>query len=380
MTKWAASLFALSSLCLLAGCRDSGSARELATTDSLYVTAPVVSVNDAPGDGSKSFTDIRSAAFLDDTTFVVADARGRVVIAHIDGRIEREVGQAGAGPGEFRVPMLVTASENGFAMWDATLRRMSWFDGAGEFQRAQSLPHAQSTMPVAPHGTAFLTVRESGQLADTAKAQAALMRIGADPAIGDTLLGPFAVPEFGWEVRDERSGTGRMINPPVFAVAPSWRLHGDSIVVWVDAETGRIVVVDPKSGTVRREGRLLRASRSVSSVDRDSFFAAYARRFGIDPISDEVRATVPITTTFPVAARLLVDGCEIWAGDVDPAGRAETGWLGRHWEVRDVCRGRSRVVVVPVGVELLDVRGKWMVGVAEDELGGQQLQLFANAR
>jgi len=73
----------------------------------------------------------------------------------------------------------------------------------------------------------------------------------------------------------------------------------------------------------------------------------------------------------------MVDGCEIWAGDVDPGGRSETGWLGHIWEVCDVCRGRSRVVIVPVGVELLDVRGKWIVGVAEDELGGQQIQVFA---
>lgn len=363
-------------LLLLTACRSAESPRSTLATDTLRIEGPLASLQDDGVEGAAAFTDVRSGAFINDTSFVVADSRGRLVVVSTTGRLLREVGRLGSGPGEYRIPMLVTARRDSFALWDAGLRRMSWFRLDGQLLHVQQLAQAQSAMPVVPVPSAFLTVAESGQLSDTAPAQGALIRIRVDSGRVDTLFGPYVVPEFGWQLTDERSGAGRMVNPPLFSVAPMWRVLDDSLVVWVHAGTGRIVLLDAVNGTVRREEQLERKQRPVSDADRDLYFAAVSERMGIGPISAELRANVNVSPVFPVASRVLVDGCSVWAADVDPTGRDESSWLGSAWEVRDVCIGQSSVVILPAGVELLDVRGALMIGVRPDETGVQRVHVF----
>lgn len=65
----------------------------------------------------------------------VVDLRGRSVL-HLspDGDFIRRIGRSGEGPGEFRSPTIVRATEQGFAVFDR-LAGISFFDTTGSFQR-----------------------------------------------------------------------------------------------------------------------------------------------------------------------------------------------------------------------------------------------------
>ena len=65
----------------------------------------------------------------------VVDLRGRSVL-HLspDGDFIRRIGRPGEGPGEFRSPTIVRATEQGFAVFDR-LAGISFFDTTGSFQR-----------------------------------------------------------------------------------------------------------------------------------------------------------------------------------------------------------------------------------------------------
>ncbi|MCY4573897.1 MAG: 6-bladed beta-propeller [Gemmatimonadetes bacterium] len=65
----------------------------------------------------------------------VVDVLGRAVLQlSLDGDFVRRIGRSGEGPGEFRSPMIVRATDQGIAVYDPWAG-ISFFDTAGSFQR-----------------------------------------------------------------------------------------------------------------------------------------------------------------------------------------------------------------------------------------------------
>ena len=65
----------------------------------------------------------------------VVDALGPAVLhLSLDGEFIRRIGRSGEGPGEFQVPTIVRATDQGFAVYDQ-FAGISFFDTAGGFQR-----------------------------------------------------------------------------------------------------------------------------------------------------------------------------------------------------------------------------------------------------
>ena len=69
----------------------------------------------------------------------VVDLRGRAVLhLSLDGEFIRRIGRSGEGPGEFQLPMIVRATDQGIAVFDQWAG-ISFFDTAGSFQRSVRL-------------------------------------------------------------------------------------------------------------------------------------------------------------------------------------------------------------------------------------------------
>ena len=65
----------------------------------------------------------------------VVDVLGRAVLQlSLEGEFVRRIGRSGEGPGEFRSPMIVRATDQGIAVYDPGAG-ISFFDTAGSFQR-----------------------------------------------------------------------------------------------------------------------------------------------------------------------------------------------------------------------------------------------------
>jgi hypothetical protein len=76
------------------------------------------------------------------------DARGQIYVLHdvvprvfdSTGRFVRDIGRRGSGPGEVQaVSAVAPAGGDTVAFWDATLRRLSYFDGNGRFLKETRL-------------------------------------------------------------------------------------------------------------------------------------------------------------------------------------------------------------------------------------------------
>ena len=69
----------------------------------------------------------------------VVDPLGRAVLhLSLDGEFIRRIGRSGEGPGEFQLPMIVRATDQGIAVYDQWAG-ISFFDTAGSFQRSVRL-------------------------------------------------------------------------------------------------------------------------------------------------------------------------------------------------------------------------------------------------
>lgn len=89
----------------------------------------------------------------------VADALGRAVL-HLspDGEFIRRIGRSGEGPGEFQLPTIVRATDQGIAVYDQ-FAGISFFDTAGGFQRIvrfQTFPSSAQDFRILENGNLVL--------------------------------------------------------------------------------------------------------------------------------------------------------------------------------------------------------------------------------
>ncbi len=91
----------------------------------------------------------------------VVDVLGAGVLhLSLDGQFIRRVGRSGEGPGEFRWPQIVRATEQGFAVFDA-YAGISFFDTVGNFQRIVRLQPFPSGIP---SGARDFRILENGDI------------------------------------------------------------------------------------------------------------------------------------------------------------------------------------------------------------------------
>ena len=253
-------------------------------------------------------------------------------------------------------------------MWDYGLRRVSLFDQGGEHLYHQLLPTVSGRRPASPYFDGWLAELESGQDLDAAPAMGALVLLASDGEIVDTIVGPYSIPETKYE--EISPGILGLVVPPVFEVYPQWTIIGDD-VIWTDAYDRAVWQIDSIRNRTLTDS-LDRTTRQVSDADQEAHFNWYSRTFGQE-VSEADRQAFRFAGNTPIVTRVLADDCRVWFADFDPSGNVLHGWVGSTWEVWDRCSDHKFVVSVPMGIELVAVRGSRMLGVFQNEDNVQKI-------
>ena len=321
-----------------------------------------------------SFELISDLAVVGDGSVAVVDNRGgRIGLFAPDGTWRRDVGGRGEGPGEFVSPLWVDVSDDTLFVWDARLRRLSAYTPDGEFAGSWPIAGKSHAGRLAVVGGTLLDEVEWGQLDDPAPAAGALVRRNRSGAIEDTLVGPYRVPEYGWQAANEAGGSGRMTNPPALDVGPAWTTAGNSLYVLFPRQ-GEVVVLSGSDGEVRERFRLPSSARPVTPDDRRRFVAGIVDRFGGDATA--VEEGTAFADTISAYAGLLVDDQErVWVSDQEPAAFLD-GYVGSTWTVVDAGNEELWSVVFPRAFRLHRVTRGMAYGVTREHNGVEVVHVY----
>jgi len=142
--------FLLAAVALVAGGCDQRPDPDLLDSIPVWETTvdQVYNVADHLGLGSGPIDDVGIGPDLE--LYIPARGGTAVGVVELGAGVTREVGQAGAGPGEFGLVSLVSVDSRGHVqVWDAQGRRVSVFDATGEF--LESVP-MQTSLAAGPIG------------------------------------------------------------------------------------------------------------------------------------------------------------------------------------------------------------------------------------
>jgi hypothetical protein len=299
---------------------------------------------------------------LADGRVVVVDNRGgRVALFDAAGRWVRDIGRRGSGPGEYTSPYRVWQEDGRLHVWDPVARRISRYDADGAFVDGETLAWKGTASPLVRLGGSWIDERESGHRLEPGPARGALVRLGSDGTLVDTLLGPYTVPRVGWQITDAATGQGHMINPPTFSAPPLWTVANDRLY-WASGAEPRVEIFD-RDGTRVRSVVLARAVEPVTAAAREAHARGLQRRFGLseDAVA-RVRDEGEYTTVRPAVSGLLVDDAgRLWIAEHEPGLLGSE--VGHRWDVTDPEGRVRRHVQFPHGFQLLRLRGQRAFGM-----------------
>lgn len=334
--------------------------------ETLRVRTPTLRIGLVDGPAEYVFQDIRDISRLRTGAVVVLDRGGRVALFDNTGQWVRDLGGRGEGPGEYVQPLQVFVFGDTIAVRDPALRRITFYEPSGEVLEVRRFEAGSAARPVGRIAGGWVAELESGQLTDPAPARGVLVRLNGGEVSTDTLMGPYPVPEFGWQVVSE--DRGHMVNPPVFSIWPPWATN-DSSLAWSPG-------TEPRIEHRLTSGELLRVvtwpeePRPPADADRERYFESWMHQFEPpEDVARQHRGEADFAERIPLVTRLVADDRgQVWAGGFDP-----TNWLrdsvGSSWLVFGGDGRLRRAVAFPAGFELVEVRNGAALGVRQTELG-----------
>lgn len=304
----------------------------------------VYRIGGSAAEGWSAFDVVREVGFDGAGNLHVLDRRGaRLVIVDRAGRLARQVGRRGRGPGEFQVPdALAVAQDGSFTIYDVVARSFIRFDADAEFVRNER-PH----FPLGNPGR--LSIARDGTIFSQARLFTMNGTAVIDGPTGDmvpaTTMPLYRVP-FGRG--DGYADTARLVhsawlaprpNPGVpfasYAFLPrlSWSALADGRLVVADTVDYTIDVVRPAGGLAATWRRPI-APRRVTDDDRDharrerraeligpdgrpriggaSVGGSDPQRTGLNAVEAAI-AAMRFADVVPVIERLAVDGSDrVW--------------------------------------------------------------------
>ncbi|MES2305652.1 MAG: 6-bladed beta-propeller [Gemmatimonadota bacterium] len=340
-----------------------------ATPDSLHRAAaantvqidsvPFVDLVPTDSTGAVRFGNATDATRLSSGVLVIPDRTSESLrfISH-DGRVLREVGRKGAGPGEFAmIDEIAQCGPDSIFVWDPRQQRASVFDSVGHFVR-------QFALPSSPR---LLVCNEAGELATIGSVQG-----GGMPSLA-------APPRTGVVTTFTRDGTPRHAferrviaeNRPLAATATiaiaGGKLYfgrGDSAVVTATTMDG----VPVATRALGIAGRPVSPAQYAASIEH--LLLAL-----ILPADREMPRTIlmkiPAPTQLPAFRALLADPTgAVWAV-TSSYGDGETVLHGV--DSAGVPIGTLRI---PRDVDVREIGRDYLLGIVEDAEGEQHLLVY----
>lgn len=322
------------------------------------------------------------SALLTSVMGIVVDTSGRVyvldwsqkqVLVVSNGVVVNAIGRAGRGPGEFVTPISLGWHRDSLWIMDATLRRLSWFSGDGDYLGTtgslEALPRnlvpGASPLPagVLADGSLLLNFSTNSRSMVTL---IPLLSWGLSGHL-DTLLiydRPITV-----QVTGPRGRMSRIPLPWSNRVLHDISADGGWYVSVDRSPTGtpqqRVTVT---TSTVERGfPRVTRWAFEVSPVPvprevRDSILNVHSLNTGVS--RSGIARALPIPPTYPGATAVLATSDQtVWVRTEGP-GRENSTWIVFTRAGRQV-----QSVVAPKGLDIMEVRGGFVYGVESDADG-----------
>jgi hypothetical protein len=324
------------------------------------------------------FDRVRVALHLDSNQIAVVDrATETIRVFDHSGRLVREIGRGGEGPGEFRQVNSVWIWRDTLVVADDRLGRVSYYDSAGRYLDQVTLPpdHAGLTSVVGMFATGdFLLERRDARRGTVARAgvlPADSVRWYRAPRGLDRLV------LLGTAVAGELYGHpwsgGLALGEVIFGSRAHAALQGDTLLLARGGVPFEVELIGP-DGTLAGRFGLRSTPRETSAEDRARYTAwrlDNAPRNADTSAWRRVFEDAPMRETLPATASLLVDPSgNIWVERFTPP------WDPQRWAVFDRARRWLGDVAMPEGASLMEVRNDDLLVAHRDDVGFETIALY----
>ena len=346
------------------------------------------------GSAEYQFYDVVAATRQSDGDIVVIDGGSREVRLYDGlGTFLAKWGEHGSGPGEFRQPVQISiAHGDTILVWDDALARVTRFDPAGNLvdmrtvdrgtiAKAIEPPMYPAAGRLLPDGdllvrlTEKVTVKQASKsgkqgASDEDRARSGALRVSADYAridtlmfFGDAELVAVSAPWGEWRIAPPRAKT------TVMAVQGS-----ESRVCIGDQKEAEISCFGPDASrtSIRWSPREVTLTQADITRWRDTTVADLAGKLSESEVLSLLdQVNVPAVRP-PFSAIMLDAAGNLWVeqGPSSKSGMASTDYL-----VFDRAGVFLGPVVLPQ-IQVLDIGDDYVIGVFEDDLEVEYLQLF----
>lgn len=383
------SLFLVLAPALSSACADGRAADAAPVAGPLWQTsaAPVRTIG-AEGAAAYQFDGISAVRRSSDGRFFVADRGSKQVrVFDADGRHVLTMGGSGGGPGEFQnLGRIFLLPGDSVAAWDPQAQRLTIFGPDAAVARTEVLQIgvaapvdailADGTV-IARTGADFMALMNARE-GERRLTVTHLLRVPGSP--GWTEMGPFP----GREELVYRSGSSTS-----FVGVPFGRDYvvGAGRQRWYTGETDRfeVIVRSPAGDTVgvlRRDHTAQPVTAEMVQLDRADRAAAsersrreIAQRMGARA-AQTAEPDLPYRSTLPAFDQIVEDADEnVWVRHYHfPADAPQ------RWSVFSPAGELVAEAETPAGLRVQQIGTDWIVGVAEDELGVEVVEVYALSR
>ena len=335
-------------------------------------TEPTLTLGSVDGEEAFRFFRITDAIRLGDRVIVLDGGSAELRVFHADGTHLLTSGGSGEGPGEFLFPnRLLFLARDSVAVWDSRLRRVSFFDSGGTFDRAvQIVGNFQNPDLVAVFldgSFLFTDLRIVMPSSGVQNVPLIALRYGPEGLLADTL----GIHSAGKITRSSE--------PPGYVAelfqSISW-LAGDRETYWVTNGEEPALLRQNAAGDTLAAIRWEAGGRQVSVQHVAAHFGNLLTNSTSESSRRRIRniqAHTPVASQFPAADRLLVAQTgHVWVRCFKPP-IEETP---QDWIIFTPSGKLVGRIQLPRTLRVLDLGGNHVLGVIRDEADVEFIQLF----
>ena len=354
---------------------------------------PRVTIGVLDGPAEYQLFDVVAATRQSDGDIVVVDGGTREVrLYNGDGVFLTKLGGRGSGPGEFQNPVQVLVLPGDtLLVWDDALARVTRFNPVGNLVDMRSVDRGKIAKAIEPplypaagrllpDGDLLVRLTEKSGVklaksgkqgpSDESRARSGALRVSADYAQIDTLMFfgdaeqvTVSAPWGDWRIAPPRAKT------TVMAVQGS-----ESKICIGDQKAAEISCFSPDASrtSVRWHPKEVMLTEADVTKWRDTTVAMLARKLNESEVISVLDQVAVPTVRPPFSAIMLDAAGNLWV-EQGPSSNGDSE--STDYLVFDPAGALLGTVVLPQ-VQVLDIGDDYIIGVHEDDLGVESLQLF----